>query len=357
MQETMKAVVAQSQGKLGIVCVPAPVPGEYECLTKITYCGICNGTDLKLLNNQVTDKTIEYPTVLGHEAVGYIVAAGTRVRNWKVGDRVVSPIGTIAPATGLRMNYGQMAEYGITHDIQAMMEDGVSLGVQPPIPDYRGKLIPPGIQDADAVMLLTFKENYSALKNFGFQAGMRLLVCGDGPVAMGIACIAKALGAKKVVCIGHHDERLEHIRQHVPVDCTINSCRDDPLSVLEKNSLDMIIDAVGNLKMATGLSKLLTPGGILGLYGVIAKDKANLNLFDVPNHVTLHVLNWPYGEHRVHDEVVDLVKRGVLIPSDYYSHVLPMEEVQRGFDMIARREAFKVILRMPQTTDGGRGNG
>lgn len=73
MQETMKAVVAQSQGKLGIVCVPVPVPGEYECLTKITYCGICNGTDLKLLNNQVTDKTIEYPTVLGHEAVGYIV--------------------------------------------------------------------------------------------------------------------------------------------------------------------------------------------------------------------------------------------------------------------------------------------
>ena len=53
----------------------------------------------------------------------------------------------------------------------------------------------------------------------------------------------------------------------------------------------------------------------------------------------------------VHEEVVDLVRRDILVPSDYYSHVIPMEDVQRGFDLVANRKAFKVILQMPGTQE------
>lgn len=343
----MKAVAALGPGVLDLVTLPVPQIGEYECLTQIAYSGICNGTDLKLLHNRVMNKTIDYPTVLGHEGVGVIVETGRRVRNWKVGDRVVSPIGTVAPETGFRCHYGQMAEYGVTHDIQAMMEDGVPLGNQPPIPDYRGKLIPDGMRFADAVMLLTFKENYSALQNFGFRAGMDLLICGDGPVSMGIARIARALGARRLAVAGHHDSRLEHIGRCVEVDRLLNTAREPISQGLADFRADMVIDAVGSLALAREAAQLLRPGGVVGLYGVITDPKANINLFDFPNDTALHILNWPYGEHRAHEAVVELVRRGVLVPSQYYSHILPMTDVRRGFEMVASREAFKVILRMP----------
>lgn len=348
---TMKAIAAVSRGRTAQVEIPMPVPGEYECLTKILYCGICNGTDLKLIQDRVTDLRIPYPTVLGHESVGRIVAVGKKVRYWNVGDRVVSPVGTIAPESGFHSHYGQMAEYGITHDIRAMTEDGVGLGKQPPLPDYRCKRVPAGMRMRDAVMLLTFKENYSALKNFGLHPGMDVLVCGDGPVAMGIARIAKALGAASVWCVGHHDRRLEHIVACAGVDGAVNSrdCRAE--EALSGHRLDLIVDAVGDLGSDRALAPLLRPGGLIGLYGVLSRTQAGTNLFEWPNNVRLHILNWPYGEHRAHDEVVELVNRGVLVPSDYYSHVLPMEEAQQGFDLVASREAFKVVLQMPDANE------
>ena len=65
MPDMMKAVAAIEKDRVGIVEIPVPVPGDYECLTKITYCGICNGTDLKLISNKVADKETPYPTILG----------------------------------------------------------------------------------------------------------------------------------------------------------------------------------------------------------------------------------------------------------------------------------------------------
>ncbi len=351
MTDMMKAVAAFGNGQAGLVEIPIPEPDDYSCLTKILYCGLCNGTDTKLLHDRVANKKIIYPTILGHESVGIIVRIGKKVRNWKVGDRVVSPIGTIAPASGYTSSFGQMAEYGITHDIRAMMEDGIDLKGQPPVPDYRGKLIPDGMSYRDAVMLLTFKENYSALKNFGLSAGDRLLICGDGPVAMGIASIARYLGAAEIVVIGHHDERLEHIGRYVDIDMLINSKKTDALEKLSGRNYDMLIDAVGNMDTVRSLSVLLRQRAVIGLYGVLTKQMADINLFDFPNNVSLHMLNWPYGEHRAHEEVCELVEKGVLVPSRYYSHVIPMEEVENGFKMIENREAFKVILKMPGTVD------
>lgn len=347
----MKAVAAIDVGRVEIVEIPCPEPNDYECLTKITYCGICNGTDLKLISNKVADRQTQFPTILGHESVGYIVKVGKKVRNWKVGDRVVSPIGTIDPASGFSSSFGQMTEYGITHDIKAMMEDGVSLGNQPPIPTYRGNLIPDGISFRDAVMLLTFKENYSALVNFGMTDGMNVLVIGDGPVAMGIACSARAQGADDVVVVGHHDDRLAHIRNSIFVHDTINSRYVDPLDILTGKKFDLVVDAVGNLGNACRLSVLLKDGGKLGLYGVVPKEKAYLNIFDVPNNISIHTLNWPYHEHWYNKEVCDLVVNGTFVPSQYYSHVIPMEEAEKGFELVRNREAFKVILQMPGVTE------
>lgn len=76
-----------------------------------------------------------------------------------------------------------------------------------------------------------------------------------------------------------------------------------------------------------------------------------MNLFEWPNNIRLHILNWPYGEHRAHEAVTALVARGVLVPSQYYTHILPLEDAQKGFELVASREAFKVILQMPGTDE------
>jgi threonine dehydrogenase-like Zn-dependent dehydrogenase len=41
-----------------------------------------------------------------------------------------------------------------------------------------------------------------------------------------------------------------------------------------------------------------------------------------------------------------LVKQGIVKLSDWYTHVVPLEETQRGFDLLASKEAFKVVVSM-----------
>ncbi|NNE67555.1 MAG: NAD(P)-dependent alcohol dehydrogenase [Pyrinomonadaceae bacterium] len=59
--------------------------GEEQVEIKVHSCGICH-SDLSMRNNdwQMT----EYPFVGGHEAIGEIIAAGSRVKGVRVGDKV-----------------------------------------------------------------------------------------------------------------------------------------------------------------------------------------------------------------------------------------------------------------------------
>lgn len=52
---------------------------------KVSYCGICH-SDLSLIHNEW--RYSQYPLVPGHEIVGEVVAAGSMVKNIKVGDKV-----------------------------------------------------------------------------------------------------------------------------------------------------------------------------------------------------------------------------------------------------------------------------
>ncbi len=250
------------------------------------------------------------------------------------------------PGCGFHSNWAQMAEYAVAVDVRAMMEDGVPMRRKVDLDNFPTKTLPDDVSDIDAAMLITFKENYSALKNFGLAKGMKLLIYGDGAVALGLAILAREMGAAFVGCVGHHDERLSRIASHTPLDLAVNAHTEDVFEKAGDTRFDIVIDGVGSVDAACEGAKLLKPGGRVGLYGVLKHAKANVNLVDLPNNILFQTLNWPYREHAAHDEVISLVRRGVLNPKDFYSHVLPIEEAPKGVDMIRSREAYKVIIDM-----------
>ena len=67
---------------------------------------------------------------------------------------------------------------------------------------------------------------------------------------------------------------------------------------------------------------------------------------DLPNDLRLQMLNWPYHEHRQHEEILELIREGKVDPKEFYSHVLPIDEAEKGVEMIKKREAYKVIFTM-----------
>ena len=154
------------------------------------------------------------------------------------------------------------------------------------------------------------------------------------------------LGANKVCCAGHHDEKLKDIQAYAAVDLIINTKKQEMKEALHGQKFDMVIDAVGSMSVIKEGFQYLKNDGKLCVYGVLPIETANLNLFDMKNNTSLHLLTWPEDEHRVHDEIVRLIQEGKLVPSDFYSHIMPYTEIQRVVEMIRDRKATKIILDM-----------
>jgi len=76
---------SEPKGKLENFTYELGEIGPEEVDIKVTYCGICH-SDLSMINNEWG--MTQYPIVPGHEIVGEVVAAGSAVKNVKIGDRV-----------------------------------------------------------------------------------------------------------------------------------------------------------------------------------------------------------------------------------------------------------------------------
>jgi L-iditol 2-dehydrogenase len=349
----MKAVIVTKPGKVEVMDIPMPVWGEYECLVEVKASGICSSTDLALIHNEHPENPLEptrYPAILGHEAVGKVIDIGTKVRNLKVGDRVLVPFSNIGhiPDKTYSVLYGAMTEYSVAPDIAAMLEDGVKNNLTEMCDDPDDSFcqaFPDDISYIDGSLILPFKETYSAVRNFAIKDGMDILIFGDGSVGMGLAHFIGAYDVASCVVVGHHDERLSRIAGIAKPKMVINA-KKGGMEKIEGRKFDIVVDAVGSTDVITKGVKLLKRGGKLFVIGVLPKHKTELDLLSLPNFTSVVMHSYPYKEHRTHGEIIKFLQSGFVKGADYYSHVMPIDDAPEGIRMLESREAFKVILTM-----------
>ena len=333
----MLAAVVEEPGRLAVRAVPMPVIDETECLVQILA---CNSTDRKLLDGHFRYKGPEaYPGILGHEAVGQVIECGSAVESFQVGDLVLRPGASYAAGEGPTSMYGGLAQYGKVKD-----------------PRHGGgrmqQLVPPDMDPVDATMLVTLKETLSWLQRWRVAPGESIVVLGSGPVGLSFAWFARLLGCHPVLVLGRRDEPLQRALD-MGVDGVINTTRDDPRQVVNQwtdgRGADRVIEAIGDeAALPLGLS-LLGPQGRLGVYGIAATRAAGdmerraVDIALARNEWALEFLN--PQEWAPHEHLLWLVKQGIVRLRDWYTHVVPLEQTQRGFDLLASREAFKVVVR------------
>ncbi|MEI3412840.1 MAG: alcohol dehydrogenase catalytic domain-containing protein [Blautia sp.] len=118
----MKTLVVNKDGSLEVKEIPKPSYNSKQALVKTISCGICNGTDAKLIHR--TFKGVEmdqYPLMLGHEAVGEVVEVGADVKTYHIGDKVLLPFVDPDPEKygELGSAWGGYSEYAVVNDAAA----------------------------------------------------------------------------------------------------------------------------------------------------------------------------------------------------------------------------------------------
>jgi len=81
--KTMQAVVYRGANILRLETVPVPPIGPGELLVRVAACGVCP-TDIK----KIQYGTVPPPRIFGHETAGTIVRVGSRLRQFRAGERV-----------------------------------------------------------------------------------------------------------------------------------------------------------------------------------------------------------------------------------------------------------------------------
>lgn len=345
VKQYMRGIAAIGNGKVKVVKdVPMPEIGPYEALVRMKSCGFCNGTDFHIIRGEMSVKIDDFPTLLGHEGVGDIVELGSKVRNFRIGDRIMNPIIKMMPDTSYGCTWGAMCDYGIVQDHKAMISDGLDNNLLNPR-QLECVQIPSDFDVIDGGCLITLNECFSAAKNFKVE-GKDVLVYGAGPMGLATMKYMRYLGARTITVIDGVEQRLELARNLSHVDETINYTTVDKNEALEGRLFDRVIDIVGLTSILLEGSQRLRPYGIIGSMGVLRNFDRMLRVTELKNNTLLQMLNFPYGQYAITNENIELIRKGIINPKEFYSHVKSPEDIQEVVELVASKKAIKVILNL-----------
>lgn len=336
----MKAAITDGKGNIWIEEVPIPEVKPYQCLCKILACATCTGTDIKIIYGKLPWKE-NYPAIFGHESIGKVIKVGKKVRYIREGDLILRPT-AVYPGEKLDKYYsiwGGFAEYGLVMDTEAFTEDNP--GEEPGYGKFQIK-VPDWIDPVDAVILITLKETAGYVMDMGITLNDSVAILGTGPVAMSLTFFSKLRGAYPLIVIGRRDEPLKNIMKF-GANYTINNTKEDMIKkvmdITKGKGVKYVIDTTGDEEIFKKAFSMLEENGKIAPYAVYQKEvfeKVDKN----------KVLNAQTGEISAHNYLIDLVHLGKVNLKDFYSHILPFNEIKKGFEMIKNKEAFKIIFKM-----------
>jgi len=340
----MKAAVVERKGELVVRDVPDPVVGDYDALCELLYGATCTGTDQHLINDRFP-WGVTYPTMLGHESVGRVVAVGQKVRRLSVGD-LVTRVGAPPAADGsLRANWGGFSEYGVARDHWAMKADGR------PAAEWTAnrvnQIIPPGIDPRSATMIVTWRETLSYLRRLGFGPAKGLLVIGSGGNGLAFAAHARNLGGRTVAMIGNPQREPQARALNVAVYADYHDdAALDTVQAACADGFDFVIDAVGKAGALDAALPALARGGACGIYGIDDFGKCALNPTRARGSFTFR--NEGYDEEETHEDVIRFMLDGKLDAGVWLDldDAYPLAEINRAFDAVRARRHVKALIRL-----------
>lgn len=342
----MRALVktAKGLGHLELRDVPRPQMAADEVLVRVRACGIC-GSDLKIQDDQ---HPYTPPVVIGHEFAGEIVAIGESVSGWEVGERVVAEqhfkacrrcrqcLTGNAFACSAKRAPGYFSDGAFTEFIC--------------VPAWLLHRIPDNLNFVEAA----FSEPsavaaHGMLDRTGIHPEDVVVVLGCGPIGLVAAKMAQAEGASQVIITGiDRDEaaRLPKARE-LGIDHVINVMKDDLRELINEltngEGADVVIELSGALAAISQSFQLARRLGRVGIIGQPPADEikipyrqAMFRALTVSFSYSSKFTSW--------ERALSLFERGALKPAQFITHVLPLEEWERGFELSRSGEAVKVVL-------------
>lgn len=347
-------------------------PSAGEVLVEIVAAGLCH-SDLSVVDGS---RPRVMPMVLGHEASGIVREVGTTGAGgaeFAVGDHVVF---SWVPVCG-RCHYcvtgrGALCEPGGEANIAGTLLNGARRFTdsrsQPPqscnhhlgvsafsqftvaAQESLVKIDRALPLDVAALFGCAVMTGVGAVFNTArVESGSSVAVFGMGGVGLSALMGARAAGAYPIIAVDRVDNKLKLARE-LGATHTINAVEDNAVTAIKdvtRGGADYVFESVGNEKVLIQAYESTRRGGTTITIGLPAPGK----MFAVPALGIVAEERTIKGSYmgscvprRDIPRYIGMYQAGILPVDKLHTHTLRLEEINAGFDRLARAQAVRQII-------------
>jgi L-iditol 2-dehydrogenase len=338
----MKAAMYYSQQDIRPEEMPIPEIGEDEVLVEMKACGIC-GSDL--MDWYLKSRA---PLVLGHEPAGIIGKAGSKVKEFNVGDRVF----VHHHVACLTCHYCTHGDYTLCKQFHKTHIDPGGLAEYFRVPASNLQIdtlkIPETLSFEEATLIEPVGCCVRALRKSGIQTGDKVAVIGAGTTGIIHTALSIIFGAAKTLVSDLIDYRLQMAKKF-GADVTVNPENEDLEAVVKAETdgigVDLVVVTAPSIEAYKAGLSVCRKGGKLIVFAptrpgkylqISPKELFFSEIQIIPSYSTSHL------ETRT---ALELIECGRLKVKELITHRFRLADVAKAFKTaLENKESLKVIV-------------
>lgn len=338
----MKALVkARAEEGLWLQDLPEPEIGINDVLIRVRKTGLC-GTDLHIYGwDAWAQKTIPVPMAIGHEFVGEVVALGSNVSDFQVGD-LVSGEGHVV--CGRCRNCMAGRRHLCAHSI------GLGVDRQGAFAEYVAMPMTniwhhwPGVDEDVASIFDPFGNAVHTALSFPVL-GEDVLVTGAGPIGCMAVAVVRHAGARNIVVTDLNQYRLDLAREMgatLAIDPRERDLAEVQRELAMTEGFDIGLEMSGNPDALRSMIDNMAHGGGIALLG-IPSEKVTLDLN--PVIFDMLTIKGVYGREMYETwyQMTVMLQSGLDI-RPVITHRFPYRDFEEAFAVARSGKSGKVIL-------------
>jgi threonine dehydrogenase-like Zn-dependent dehydrogenase len=330
------ALVVRAPGEVVLTARDEPVASPGDTLVRPDLVGLC-GTDLEIIAGQVDPAFVRYPIGLGHEWTGIVVGDSPLA-----GSRVVVE-GVVACGHCARCIRGE-TNLCETYDEFGFTRDGAAADMVA-VPTTLAHPIAPTVTAEDAVLTEPASVVYRGLTRAAIGHGGRVLVIGDGTIALLASYLLRLWAPTEVVVLGRREAQAE-------LALRAGASRFVTSPGAAGKGYDLVVEAAGAVDAAAVALTAARRGGTVLLLGLPPHGQTvALSVDDTVNNDVAILGSFSYTAAAWRD-VVGLLNAGLIRPGFLITHRFALADWALALDCLRGGDGprGKVVLQIGATS-------
>jgi len=327
----VRAALVTEPGRLEVTDLPDPTPRPDDLILKVASAGIC-GTDLHILHGGFAQSL---PLVPGHEFAGEVVALGSAVTGFRVGDRVTADPNLPCQ----RCPYCRVGRSNLCDDFQALgVSEAGAMAEYLRVPAALAVKLPEHVALEDAALVEPLSCAIHAFDVLSLRMGAHVLIYGAGTMGLMLLQLAKQAGAASVHLVDLNPERLATVWLLGATGAAASAEEFD-----RPQGWDVVIDATGSPRAIADALGRVSKGGTYLQFGVPPEDaRVEFDPFRVYKQ-EISILGSMAVLHSF-ERAADLFATGLIPPEVFISHRFPLEQAPEAMALFAAGQGRKVLI-------------